>query len=160
MRATLFSNVYKRAEELAAAGVEGGDPRRSTAFFYFFSAKICPVWVRSLSVHRNSATGSHSFLIQYNVRFLLYQYLCLEHMELFPLGGKGENIAAKMPFPLTARTGFCCLRVRTLGAPTQNIPPVSLIHKINSFSLCALPDRAPSAIGTDESDCKKEKKKS
>lgn len=106
MRATLFSNVYKRAEELAAAGVEGGDPRRSTAFFYFFSAKICPVWVRSLSVHRNSATGSHSFLIQYNVRFLLYQYLCLEHGELFPLGGKGENIAAKMPFPLTARTGF------------------------------------------------------
>lgn len=72
----------------------------------FFSEKICRVWVRSLSVRRNSATGSHRFPIQFNMRFLLYQYLCLEHAELFPLRGKGENIAAKTPFQLAARMGF------------------------------------------------------
>lgn len=129
-------------------------------FFYFFSAKICRVWVHSLSGHRNSATGSHSFPIQFNVHFLLYQYLCLEHAELFLLRGKGGKYCCKNTFPAHSTHGFCCLRVRTLGAPTQNIPPVSLGHKINSFSLCALPDRAPGAIGTDENDCKKEKKKS
>lgn len=145
MRVTLFSNVYERAEELAAVRVERRELHHRMGFC---RQKIC--WVRCWFVCRNLATGSPTFPKQLNFHFLLYRYFCLDHQGEIGVTVTQKCLSSLQHMWILLLTAACEL---LKWLQPENPPLMSVGRERNRCRSWLLAVPIYLAVGMDKDDC-------